>query len=97
MAIRDDNGRFIKPDGRPKGSKNKITRDLRKLNEQIIIAIQEQVGIENIIKECKPDTVLQYIARIMPKDFEMKVDVKRAVELLLNMTEKDIKMLINNE
>ena len=58
--------------GRPKGSKNKITRDMREIHERILEAIQKKIGVDELVESVDRNNLLQYLARVMPKEVTVK-------------------------
>jgi len=97
--MRYKKGESGNPNGKPKGAVNKITRDMKELHEKIIVAIQKEVGIENIIMKCKPDTVLSYIAKVMPKDMNItltKSPKELLDELITKYTMDELLELLND-
>lgn len=69
MAQRDRNGKFMKgvsanPSGRPKGSANKLTKELRAILKDIVYSELEQIP-ENL-KNLPPKERIELLAKLLP-------------------------------
>ena len=69
MAKRDNNGKFMKgespnPKGRPKGAKNKLTRELRAILKTVVHNELEE--LPKTLKELPPKERLELLVKLLP-------------------------------
>lgn len=60
--------------GRPKGSQNKVTKDLK---DMILGALDQAGGMEYLYQQAveNPKAFLALLSRVLPKDLNVKTDV----------------------
>ena len=64
-----------KTGGRKKGSLNKQTRDIKEIHGQMLEAISGNITIEELVEITKPDTLVNYIAKALPQNLNIKADI----------------------
>ena len=78
----DVTGKFRKGNpGRPEGATNKITRDIKEIHDQILAVIQDEITVEELIKNCKKEVILTYLAKTMPKDYNVNTNINPQIVL----------------
>lgn len=89
----DSNGN--KTGGRQKGSLNKNTLNMADINRQVVELICDDrilglaILIETLAKS-KPEVLLNYIAKVMPKDINLSGTVKSDLELERELIRKNL-------
>lgn len=74
-------GQINNPKGRPKGSKNVATKELR---EMILSALTKVGGEEYLIKQARdnPSVFMSLIGKILPKDINNKIEGTIKMEMV---------------
>jgi hypothetical protein len=66
--------------GRPKGSKNKMTVEIKAVVDKILNYINDDEQLQVIlddIKNNKPEVYLNFVAKLAPKDLNVKTDIAK--------------------
>ena len=73
-------------DGHPKGSQNKITKDLKKVYLQ---AFEKLGGLQGLVDwgEKSPDLFYGQISKLLPKGIEIKSDQELTINIITNIPE----------
>ena len=73
-------------DGRPKGSRNKVTNDLKKVYLQ---AFDKLGGLQGLIDwgQKSPDLFYGQISKLLPKGLEIKTDQELTINIISNIPE----------
>ena len=83
--------------GRPKGSENKFTREVKDVIQRLLNCMTDK-DLQEIylhLKTEKPETLINFIGKIAPKDLNIKGDVKtsklsESIERLINKDSDNI-------
>lgn len=70
MAISSTSGKNPVPKGRPKGTPNKITNDIRRM---ILLALDQRGGVE-YLRGLKDSDFVRLVARVVPQEVDAKMD-----------------------
>ena len=82
---RDNKGRFCDGnDGKPKGTKNKLTREIQDALNYILTHIKtdDWDDIINHIKSNKPETFINLLAKIAPKNIQFDDDEPLTIRII---------------
>jgi hypothetical protein len=66
--------------GRPKGSQNKMTRQVKDVINKLLECFTDAdiKKLYNKLKDKKPDTLINFLARIAPKDLNVKGEFRKS-------------------
>jgi hypothetical protein len=64
--------------GRPKGSQNKITRQVKDVINKLLECLTDEdiLSLYAELRDKKPEVLLNFIGKIAPKDLNVKTDFK---------------------
>ena len=74
------------PQGRPQGSRNKITKDIKACYMEVF---QRMDGTKGLLKwaEEHPEVFYQQISKMLPKDIELKSDQELTINIITAIPE----------
>jgi len=81
-------GEILNPKGRPKGAISKTNADIKEVINKMVNWINEPEKFEEIMTTVaadKPEVLVNFLAKVAPKDINLNVDEKKENPVLENM------------